>query len=897
MATQWELAKPAQDKTTSWAQIWQAQAVVLQKNIQKAIDQWQSADQIKSTILQWWLWYTPEQIQAQIDVVTKSNKPTPWWQQPAKQQVSVAPVQPAQTPQASTASKGKYVFGEDAMRANENNPQYIEKRNQELAAQVADQYNPDDSSSLLKATQSVLAEAWINQAKWVTQQDVQNTVQNIQTLAMTMKFGDDVMNKIQNTSSRELVNQLIAWTLSENDMGMKALKVSNPAKYQEVIQMRNDAQRYDSYNKSLETWTGTDIVASSQVLDKTSIWADIMSWSFGTTSMDVSEVYNQFLNTDVIQAKTEAKNQLQLDLNKIDEELFNLKDEIEEEYKGKVFSESAIAAIYNDRSEALDKKKRTKLLELNAAIADLNSVQEQWSRNYELYLKQKEMDRQATQDKMSQLWFAMQLMSYETPQQKDDREWAKFIREQEYATGNIESSDPATRKKAIENAVDGVLAEFAWIPMVRSREQMVEDIQAMIDSWKSLWQAITENIRAPIQQKPEYRAWLNKRLWIDTSKNVVDINGIDYLMDDEWNFYPVPDTSTTQWSAIDGLRTDRHNNPIAVAVSTWWSNNFTKALDAAWISWSHGDVFPDNPNMQTIKFNDPAQWREASRVLLWETNALTGRYAKNTSYASWLRKLMSSLGISTKEDFAWASSANQNKIIEYIYSKEVGNGSLLPKAMQWGGSYNPNYVELYKQINSGKSPSASFLKASWLDYKQLAQEATAYLKSPEVVEWSLSTTKRINEIIHDLRSMSVDSTWAAWRWRIPFTEARDFKTKYNELKAIMWLETYINAKRYGATFGALSNAELEFINNVASWWLKLSTSKSLFEQWLDRIYQANMRLINSMWWSTDLPWATWSNTDNALSDFLQWLSKPWSSNNYTTSWWYQLDLSTLPPDN
>lgn len=76
----------------------------------------------------------------------------------------------------------------------------------------------------------------------------------------------------------------------------------------------------------------------------------------------------------------------------------------------------------------------------------------------------------------------MQLMSYETPQQKDDREWAKFIKQQDYVNGNINSSDPSARKKAVEKAVDGVLAEFDGIPMVRSRDQMVEDIQKMVDS-------------------------------------------------------------------------------------------------------------------------------------------------------------------------------------------------------------------------------------------------------------------------------------------------------------------------------------------------------------------------------------------------------------------------------
>jgi hypothetical protein len=48
----------------------------------------------------------------------------------------------------------------------------------------------------------------------------------------------------------------------------------------------------------------------------------------------------------------------------------------------------------------------------------------------------------------------MDLMSYQTPQQKADMAWNQFIKEQEYTTGNINSSDPTIRARAVSNAVD-----------------------------------------------------------------------------------------------------------------------------------------------------------------------------------------------------------------------------------------------------------------------------------------------------------------------------------------------------------------------------------------------------------------------------------------------------------
>jgi hypothetical protein len=47
--------------------------------------------------------------------------------------------------------------------------------------------------------------------------------------------------------------------------------------------------------------------------------------------------------------------------------------------------------------------------------------------------------------------------------------------------------------------------------MVRSREQMIEDIQNQVDSGVELGTAITDNIRKPIMNKPEYKARTNKK--------------------------------------------------------------------------------------------------------------------------------------------------------------------------------------------------------------------------------------------------------------------------------------------------------------------------------------------------------------------------------------------------
>ena len=125
-----------------------------------------------------------------------------------------------------------------------------------------------------------------------------------------------------------------------------------------------------------------------------------------------------------------------------------------------------------------------------------------------------------------------------------------------------------------------------------------------------------------------------------------------------------------------GWRTDRHNNPIAFAVTAGGTNSFTDALDRNGIAWEHGDPFPGNKSMVTVKvLGNPI---EASRVVLAETNALSNWYASQSKESKY--KLGSLFGVHNKEDFENLSHEEQNKVIERIYKVEVGDGSLMAYA-------------------------------------------------------------------------------------------------------------------------------------------------------------------------------------------------------------------------
>ena len=102
----------------------------------------------------------------------------------------------------------------------------------------------------------------------------------------------------------------------------------------------------------------------------------------------------------------------------------------------------------------------------------------------------------------------MDLMSFETPQQKQDREWNYWLMQQEYKDGNINSKDPAVQLKAIQNSVDSLLENYAGIPTIRSSAEIAQDIQTAIKNGSSLGEQLTI-LNKQMQSKPEYKLMYN----------------------------------------------------------------------------------------------------------------------------------------------------------------------------------------------------------------------------------------------------------------------------------------------------------------------------------------------------------------------------------------------------
>jgi len=164
--------------------------------------------------------------------------------------------------------------------------------------------------------------------------------------------------------------------------------------------------------------------------------------------------------------------------------------------------------------------------------------------DYKLGLESFQMDQEANKQKMSMLNMQYGILK-DTQDRQDkftmidlqaDKEWEMYTKkmdanraqtqkEVKFKEGDATSADPELRNRAVKNSVEETLKEFDGLPMTRSKDQMVEDISAGLASgkYKSLGEAVTKNIREPIQGKAEYKLRSAKKAGIDITPNIQKI--------------------------------------------------------------------------------------------------------------------------------------------------------------------------------------------------------------------------------------------------------------------------------------------------------------------------------------------------------------------------------------
>ena len=281
--------------------------------------------------------------------------------------------------------------------------------------------------------------------------------------------------------------------------------------------------------------------------------------------------------------------------------------------------------------------------------------------------------------------------------------------------------------------------------------------------------------------------------------------GVDEDGNSQYGFVDSKNQTVNQFSDVEGMRTDRHNNPIAFAVKRGGTNEFTKALDSAGIAWSEGDAFGDG--MATVRVEGDAI--EASRAVLSETGAIQNWYINHTG-----KVVLEKTGVKNNTDFKNSSTDIQDQIIKGIYQAEGGNGSLIGEG-EFIDSEISGYVQL---VQEGKlKPLQALQQVNKKKKPQLAEELAkiqptqnnddAIIKMKQAI--LLKTDKGLNSAVGPVPGTRIALA-------DQFGAKDNFIASIEQLTSSLSLDALIKAKEQGATFGALSDAEMRILSASAT---------------------------------------------------------------------------------
>ena len=505
-------------------------------------------------------WYSDEQI-TQMHSAANSGQAT------AKEVVTRT------TPQYENQGSGNYVYNESTgYYENTSKPAApIQQTKQETPVQetqqvVKQQETPASTVSEVKQEGSLkpLSQEYYNQ----TSEAAQNTIRdNLNRYKQTnpeyfTDYESFKKNFSYDTRSDEQKNTLDTWynwyqeslQLASTPVAdlytqykngslsvaqLEELRISDPAKYGELqnqINKGNIIAAYDDDKGSEGTGLSIQDMAY-QMLQQT-----FMQFMNGENTSGASQYFRDYeekMESPEMTTLSDQCTEVQNEIENVQADLESIKKSVEAEYAGTGASRAKINAIISDRSYDLQLQLRTLNSEYNKYATQYNNRMQQYQTEFTMQLQEYQLGQQERQQKMQELGFALDLMSFETPQQAQDREWQYRVKQQEYANGNINSTDYQTRYKAALTSVQNLLSQYEGIPMQRSAEQMAQDILKAIDEGSDLGTELTK-INKLIQEKPEYKVMYNATFYPQSSSSGGVSGMIEETMkvgDEEWYKY------------------------------------------------------------------------------------------------------------------------------------------------------------------------------------------------------------------------------------------------------------------------------------------------------------------------------------------------------------------------
>lgn len=325
----------------------------------------------------------------------------------------------------------------------------------------------------------------------------------------------------------ELYTQYKDWSISLSDL--ESLRVSNPSKYNELQEQINKWNIITAYDD--DKWTTEDSLQDMAYNAAMQMFTKFMSGESNSGASQIFADYEAKMNNPEMLELSDNCTEVQEQMENIQADIDSMKKQVEAEFAWKWASRSKINAIIADRTYDLQLQLRTLNSEYSKYATQYNNRMQQYQNEFQMQLQEYQINQTERQNQMQELWFALDLMNFETNEQKAQREWDYWVKQQEYQNWNINSKDYQTRYKAALTSVQNLLSQYEWIPMERSAEQMAQDVLKAIEWGSDLGTELTK-INKQIQQKPEYKYLYNNTYgkWNDISYQTFKLWDQEYIV-------------------------------------------------------------------------------------------------------------------------------------------------------------------------------------------------------------------------------------------------------------------------------------------------------------------------------------------------------------------------------
>ena len=662
-----------------------------------------------------------------------------------------------------------------------------------------------------------------SQAPQVSQGEISNTVKNIQRQWLQHSR----IGMMGTASVDQIRNGILNGQFSQSDLEL--LRTQNPQKYQEYLaydekmNAMSNAKHNANLTNKMYKWESVKEEKSNQDLVM-----EAMEKFFGNinyNSKEIVESYKQALNSPEIQRRNSKVLTAQREMDEIDEDLDTMREDLTRQYPW--ISKTQLNQILYDRSYKAMRRKNELHRDYIMARGETQFLMNLAEKNFEADMKWVELQRAEFTDKYNALWFAKGILEFETPQQKRQAELDQIRKKAQLESelNDINSKDPKIQFNALMKALEPHYKEFGSI-ILRPQAQVAQDILALAKKEGiSVGEAMRKNFTEPLYKKPEYRAMMNKKLWIDPTDGQ---NKREITQDEDWKV-KIKMTGT-------GQIPENFNRQQRISSYGDWFQNATSLNDIGSIVADFQDWAKTG---QCGAFANDVAKAMGSNLHFWsglsEKTNPTGSYTKSNtpqvgSFAIFNSKEFPSnghVGVVTKVNADWSfvmKSSNKSGD-ERLYTSTHTQGSALTFIVpnvdfSQNVDYNPDLEAYYNRFNdkSGKSKLTSadykFISGYGIDQRQFAKQALAYKQAKDQ-----EITPFAQELIGQLQELKNMDTWDfknVWLGGLPWTKGAYYKSLYDRVLSSTALQNLINLKDQGATFGALSDNELKFITDAST---------------------------------------------------------------------------------